>query len=136
MVRRMSEAATTNRQPDPNRAYIDAVRWQYATTMPQWPHEYTIKDWNPELCGQFEAFCRLIRIEGVLRPWPVDSPNPRYHNCYLVIDDHTYWALGPNGDKDAPEGMTVINRAAFPDPSAIPRDAPTDPGPVRRSPGG
>lgn len=117
----MKEAAVICR-PTPARVYIESVRWQYATTMPQWPHEYTIKDWRPELSRQLEAFCRLLRSEGVLRPWPEESPHPRYRNYYLVIDDHKYWALGPNGDQDPTEGMTVINREAFPDPSVIPRE--------------
>jgi hypothetical protein len=47
------------------------------------------------LCGQFEAFCRLIRTAGTLRPWPEDSQNRRYLKHYLVVDDHRYWALGP-----------------------------------------
>ena len=25
--------------------HIRMVRWQYAKTMPDWPHEYTVKAW-------------------------------------------------------------------------------------------
>jgi hypothetical protein len=31
------------------RAYIGKVRWQFAKTMPQWPHEYTVREWRPDL---------------------------------------------------------------------------------------
>jgi hypothetical protein len=81
--------------------------------MPQWPHEYTVKEWAPANATEFEAFCRLIATAGRRRPWPERSPNPRYHNSYLAIDGFEYWALGPNGDHDPPEGMTVVNRQAL-----------------------
>lgn len=29
------------------REYIGQVRWQFAKTMPDWPHEYTVKAWCP-----------------------------------------------------------------------------------------
>ena len=28
------------------RAFIAKATWKYAKTMPKYPHEYTIKDWN------------------------------------------------------------------------------------------
>lgn len=96
---------------DDARAYIAEVRWQFAKTMPQWPHEYTVKAWVPELAGEFEAFARLIVTEGVVIPWPPPPAAPRYHNHYLVIGDLKYWAMGPRGDADAPAEMTVINRS-------------------------
>lgn len=61
--------------------YIDEVRWQFAKTMPQWPHWYTVRAWRPDLEAEFEAFSRLIRRRGVVAPWPRDSANPRYHNA-------------------------------------------------------
>lgn len=33
-------------------AYIATARWKFATTMPDWPHEYTVKDWRPELIAE------------------------------------------------------------------------------------
>jgi hypothetical protein len=36
---------------------------------------------------------------------------PRYHNRYLVIGELKYWTMGPHGDADPPDEMTVINRA-------------------------
>ena len=102
---------------DTARSYIAGVRWQFARTMPQWPHEYTVKDWRSDLATEFEAFCRLIEDEGVVEPWPPPPARARYHNHYLVIGDHKYWAMGPNGDLDPPEGNTVINRERYPKPN-------------------
>jgi hypothetical protein len=97
---------------DAARAYIGNVRWQFATTMPEWPHEYTVKAWRPELSAEFEAFSRLIAQQGFVEPWPPAPARAIYHNRYLVIGDHKYWAMGAHGDLDPPEQMTVINRAA------------------------
>jgi len=74
--------------------------------MPQWPHEYTVRDWRPDLQAQFEAFARPIRSEGVVAPWPRDSANPRYHHAYLVIGEWMYWTMPGT----IPE-QGVINRA-------------------------
>jgi len=101
------------------REFIAEARGRYAKTMPQWPHEYTIKGWRPERAVAFELLCRAIRAEGTRQPWPQGSPNPRYHNYYLVVDAYRHWALGPNGDQDPPEGMSVINREAYPDQRSL-----------------
>ena len=86
--------------------YIAKVGWQFAKTMPQWPHEYTVREWAPDLEADFVAFVQLIRREGEVKPWPKDSPSPRYHHAYLAIDGWQYWTMG------APiAGTTVINRA-------------------------
>src|SRR4051812_980779 len=95
-------------------AYIEKVRWQFAKTMPDWPHEYTVKSWRPELVTEFEAFCRLIAQEGFVEPWPPAPARAIYHNRYLVVGAFKYWAMGAHGDLDPPETMTVINRAADP----------------------
>jgi len=110
----VSRMNLTRSESDRAATFITAVMWRFAKTMPQWPHEYTVKAWQPELTEEFEALCRLIMTTGVCRPWPEDSANPRYRNHYLVIGAHEYWALGPHGEKDPPEGMTVINRQALP----------------------
>ena len=91
---------------DDARSYIAEVRWQFAKTMPQWPHEYTVRDRRPELDDTFEAFAALTRSDGVVKPWPADSPTPRYHHRYLAIDGWDYWIM------DGPVAETeVINRA-------------------------
>ena len=99
---------------DAARIYIETVRWKFASTMPDWPHEYTVKAWRPEMTAEFEAFCQLIADEGFVEPWPPAPAKPIYHNHYLVIGDHKYWAMGPHGDLDPVHEMTVINRAVHP----------------------
>ncbi len=88
------------------RAYIAKVRWQFAKTMPQWPHEYTVRQWRMELEQEFEAFARLIRVAGVVKPWPRAAARPRYHHAYLSIDGWEYWTMG-----EPIEVTAVINRA-------------------------
>jgi hypothetical protein len=95
-------------------AYLATVRWKFASTMPDWPHEYTVKTWRPELATDFEAFCWLIRAQGFVEPWPPAPARPIYHNHYLVIGEWKYWAMGTNGDQDPVEELTVINRALHP----------------------
>jgi hypothetical protein len=94
-------------------AYIAKVRWQFAKTMPQWPHEYTVREWRPELDLDFLDFAGLIRREGVVKPWPRESARPRYHHTYLELDGWEYWTMG----SPLPE-TTVINRARVDQPPA------------------
>ena len=86
--------------------YIAKVRWQFAKTTPQWPHEYTVREWRPELDLDFLDFAALIRREGMVKPWPREGAHPRYHNSYLEFDGWEYWTMGA----PLPE-TTVINRA-------------------------
>ena len=59
---------------DEARLYIANVRWQFAKTMPQWPHEYTVRAWLPNLEHEFLAFVELIREKGEIKPWPREPP--------------------------------------------------------------
>ncbi len=93
-------------------AYIADVRWQFAKTMPQWPHEYTVRDWRPELESSFEGFAVLIRETGVVKPWPRDAAVPRYHHTYLQIGEWEYWTMG-----EPITETTVVNRARVDDDS-------------------
>jgi hypothetical protein len=86
--------------------YIARVRWQYAKTMPQWPHEYTVRHWRPDLDSDFAAFAAHIRRNGVVKPWPREASTPRYRHTYLEMDVWEYWTMG----EPIPE-TTVINRA-------------------------
>src|SRR4051812_30577445 len=94
---------------DDARTYIATVRWHFAKTMPQWPHEYTVRDWRLDLETDFVEFAELIRREGVVKPWPADSASPRYHHTYLELDGWDYWTMG---EPLAETG--VINRARLP----------------------
>lgn len=88
------------------RGYIATVCWRFAATMPQWPHEYTVRDWRPDLVDLFEDFAALIRRAGVVKPWPANAVTPRYHHTYLAVDGWEYWTMGA----PIPQ-TTVINRA-------------------------
>lgn len=91
---------------DDARAYIGSVRWQFAKTMPQWPHEYTVRAWRPDLEREFFDVVVLIRSDGIVKPWPRDVATPRYYHAYLELDGWEYWTM----DEPVPE-TTVINRA-------------------------
>jgi hypothetical protein len=98
---------------DDARSYIAKVRWQFATTMAQWPHEYTVLKWQPELEGEFFILVGLIRNEGIIKPWPRDAATPRYHHHYLELDGWQYWTMD-----DVLADTTLINRARADDPTS------------------
>ena len=102
---------------DDARAYVVEVRWQFAKTMPRWPHEYTVREWRPDLEREFCEFVVLIRRDGVVKPWPRDVPRPRYHLTYLELDGWEYWSMGA----PVPE-TTVINRALTTEPPPVRSD--------------
>jgi hypothetical protein len=104
-------------------SFIAGARWQYAKSMPDWPHEYTVKTWRPDLIANFERFCQLIEAEGEVEPWPPPPEAPIYHNRYLTLGEYKYWAMGPKGDADLPEERTVINRARVPSDRSAPATA-------------
>jgi hypothetical protein len=76
--------------------YIDEVRWQFAKTMRQWPHESTVGSWRPDLDDAFEEVVVLIRADGVVKPWRTDAFTPRFRHTYLAIDGWDYWTMGEN----------------------------------------
>jgi hypothetical protein len=71
---------------DDARMYIGQVRWQFAKTMPQWPHEYTVREWRPDLDRQFAALADMIRTEGIANRGRGTPLRPRYHHPYLKVD--------------------------------------------------
>ena len=85
--------------------YIASCRWQFAKTMPENPHEYTLKEWNeiPSSKVAFEKFVTWIREEGYERPF--------YGQMYLSmdIDGWTYWTMGESLNE-----TILINRAKTP----------------------
>jgi hypothetical protein len=87
-------------------AYIAGVRWR-SSRPPQPPHEYTIRDWRPDLQRLFLAFAQLIQTRGVLKTW-----GDTIH-AYLELDGLEYWTMGAR----VPE-TTVINRASTRAPNA------------------
>ena len=49
--------------------FVADVRWRFAKTMPQWPHWYVMKDWNPGREAEFMELVRLIFEEGRDEQW-------------------------------------------------------------------
>lgn len=86
--------------------FVAGSGWRYAKTMPECPHEYTVRDLSPggektTAMGdlEFEWFVRLIRAEGVLAEWGGQT------KPYLQVGGWRYWTMG------APViETTIINR--------------------------
>ena len=85
--------------------FITEAKWQFAKTMPEVPHWYTLRKWNDDMI--FNMAVQIIRIQGKQERW---GP---YNNTYLVVGDWKYWTMG------APVlETTVLNREKHPDPNA------------------
>jgi hypothetical protein len=79
-------------------AFVAAAPWTFATTMPEQPHEYTLrKEHDP---ATFEAAVAFIREHGDRRRWG------RHTHTYYDLDGRTYWTLGW-----PVEQTVVLNRA-------------------------
>ena len=76
------------------RQFVDREEWTFAKTMPEWPHEYLVRDRvDPEL---FEALIEHIRAYG---------SDQRFYDRvlrYFAEAGLLYWTMG------APIGETVI----------------------------
>ena len=87
---------------DDARQFIAGAKWQYAKSMPQWPHEYTLRGWNDE-----RAFEEMIHY---ILHWGESRKQVHWKRIYLDVDEHYYWWMG------APiREATVINRATLAD---------------------
>jgi hypothetical protein len=83
--------------PDHLRAFVDRERWTFAETMPEWPHEYIVRDRVDE--SLFEDLVRHIRAHG--------HEGHFYAKVltYYEEDGKVYWTMG------APvEETTIVNR--------------------------
>jgi hypothetical protein len=79
--------------------YIVSVKWQFAKTMPENPHEYTVVNWNPDNKEPFYDFVKYIRKYG---------KNEIFYSkkyTYLEIDNYKYWTMG-----EPVKETTLINR--------------------------
>jgi hypothetical protein len=79
-------------------AFIEKAPWRFARTMPDEPHEYTLRGETPD--DDFEAFVLLIRRRGYQA-----SYGGRTYD-YLNISGWRYWTMGEPVEK-----TTLINRA-------------------------
>jgi len=93
----MAGDATTTPFPAELRAFIDRERWTYAKTMPEWPHEYLVRDRVDE--ALFLALVKHIRAHGY------EGRFYRKPITYFAEDGLLYWMMG------APIAeTTIINR--------------------------
>ncbi len=76
------------------REFIATRRWQFARTMPENPHEYTVKKWGEPT--EFEGVVTYIRQHG----YEGKFGGRRY--TYFDVGDHYYWTMG------APLEITII----------------------------
>ena len=103
---------------------LSEAQWRFASTMPQWPHVYTVHRWW-QASEDFTVACSHIEASGRIIPWPSPPEMPIYHNRYLVLGAFKFWAMGPRGDQDGVGELTVIN-CAFADHDELLNCAPTD----------
>lgn len=83
--------------PPPLKVFVDSEKWTFARTMPDWPHEYLVREKvDPRL---FEAMVQHIREHGY---------EGRFYTkaiTYFAEDGMLYWTMG------APlEDTIIINR--------------------------
>ena len=75
---------------DGARAFIAKARWQYAKTMPKFPHQYTMKEWGSgQSWGEeFQTFLHYL--------WHYGEHRKEYFwkRTYLDIDGYYYWTMG------------------------------------------
>jgi hypothetical protein len=83
--------------PNNLKEFIKSCNWTFAKTMPEWPHEYIVRERVDRVL--FEALVRHIRQHGF---------NGRFYERFLTYfaeDGLLYWTMG------APiEETTIINR--------------------------
>jgi hypothetical protein len=90
----MSQSSTL---PDSLRKFIDTCKWTFAKTMPEWPHEYIVRENADE--NLFVQLVNHIRANGYEGNF--------YRKIITYYDDGemVYWTMG------APiEETTIINR--------------------------
>jgi len=80
------------------REFIASSQWTFAKTMPEWPHEYIVRDRVD--VALFEALVCHIRAHGF---------EGRFYSrvlTYFAEDGFLYWTMG-----DSLEATTIINRS-------------------------
>jgi hypothetical protein len=89
--------AAANRFPAYLRQFIDSEQWTYAKTMPDWPHEYLVRERVQN--NYFERAVKHIRAHGF---------DGRFYSKvirYFEEDGLVYWTMGAPLDE-----TTIINR--------------------------
>jgi hypothetical protein len=93
----LTERNRTETFPEELRRFVDSERWTYAKTMPDWPHEYLVRERVDH--GLFERMVVHIRSNGYVGHF-YRKEITYYEEAGLV-----YWTMG------APVAeTTIINR--------------------------
>jgi hypothetical protein len=77
--------------------FIDKVNWTYAKTMPDWPHEYIVRDEVDD-----NLFVEMVKH---IRAFGYDGLFYQTHLTYFEADGLVYWTMGAPIDE-----TTIINR--------------------------
>jgi hypothetical protein len=77
--------------------FIDSTQWTFAKTMPDWPHEYIVRDRVDE-----DLFVRLVRH---IREHGYQGKFYRRSITYYDTGGMTYWTMGAPLDK-----TVIVNR--------------------------
>ncbi|MFC1488843.1 hypothetical protein ACFL6B_03245 [Thermodesulfobacteriota bacterium] len=86
--------AMVSRLPVDIRRFVDEETWTYAKTMPEWPHEYLVRERVDE--DLFERMVRHIRTNGY---------EGRFYSKKIIYYEEKgllYWTMG------APVNETII----------------------------
>lgn len=92
--------------PPELRAFVDGERWTFAKTMPEWPHEYLVRERVDE--ALFVRLVTHIRANGY-----DDSFYARTIR-YYDEDGLVYWTMGAPVDE-----TTIVNRCRKEDSFAV-----------------
>ena len=89
---------------DDFRNFIETRHWCFAKTMPQWPHEYTVRKFEDPKEEQtlFEQAVAFIRTRGECRTFEPTGKS----SVYFDIDGRQYWTMGASVEE-----TIIINRA-------------------------
>lgn len=83
--------------PDDLREFVDSTQWTFAKTMPEWPHEYIVRERvDEELFVRTVCHIRANGYEGTF-----------YRKSITYYDDGglVYWTMGSPLDE-----TTIVNR--------------------------
>ena len=80
--------------PDDLRKFIDSEQWTFARTMPEWPHEYIVREKVDE-----DLFVQLVQH---IREHGYEGKFYRESFIFYEIDGIVYWTMG------APLPETII----------------------------
>jgi hypothetical protein len=83
--------------------FIAKTRWHFAHTMPQAPHEYTLRK-NCFSDRDFAWFVKFIRDHGYGGTYAGRT------YTYLDVDGWSYWTMGEDIDRDGKPHTILINR--------------------------